>query len=64
MSSVFSSFQDALSALYLSHSTEMPKFTFMVVTKKIDTRFFTCGPRHDNPVPGTVVDDVVTQPER
>ncbi len=42
----------------------MPKFTFIVVTEKIDTRIFTVAGKSDNPSPGTVVDDVITLPER
>uniref|UniRef100_A0A1B0BTJ5 Piwi domain-containing protein n=1 Tax=Glossina palpalis gambiensis TaxID=67801 RepID=A0A1B0BTJ5_9MUSC len=38
-----------------------PMFAYVVVTKSINTRFF-YGER--NPPPGTVVDDVVTLPER
>ncbi|GLH04000.1 Piwi-like protein Siwi [Gryllus bimaculatus] len=34
---------------------------FIVVTKRINTRLFMKG---DNPAPGTIVDDVVTLPER
>ena len=42
-----------------------PKFTFIVVSKRINTRIFAkFGNRVDNPSPGTVVDDVVTLPER
>jgi len=46
--------------------TETPKFTEIIVSKRIKTKFFT-SPRSgqpDNPPPGTVVDDVVTLPER
>jgi aubergine-like protein len=45
-----------------------PKLTFIIVSKRINTRFFTkekdpkIPPR--NPPSGTVVDDVVTLPER
>ncbi|XP_076679730.1 aubergine isoform X3 [Andrena cerasifolii] len=35
------------------------KMSFIVVTKRINTRFFN---RENNPPPGTVVDDVVTNP--
>lgn len=38
-----------------------PMFAYIVVTKQINTRFFSRG---RNPPPGTVVDDVVTLPER
>ncbi|XP_072378370.1 piwi-like protein Siwi [Diabrotica undecimpunctata] len=37
------------------------KMSFIVVSKRINTRFFT---PNSNPPPGTVVDDVVTLPER
>lgn len=37
------------------------KFCFVVVSKRINTRFFA---REDNPPPGTVVDSCVTLPER
>lgn len=36
--------------------------TFIVVTKRINTRFFVRA--YENPAPGTVVDSVVTLPER
>ncbi|CAH1169267.1 unnamed protein product [Phyllotreta striolata] len=38
------------------------RFTFVVVSKRINTRFFTQDGK--NPPPGTVVDDVVTLPQR
>jgi len=39
--------------------------TFMIVSKRINTRFMTKGPGGEgNPFSGTVVDDVVTLPER
>lgn len=34
---------------------------FIIVNKRINTRFFN---RRQNPAPGTVIDDVVTSPER
>lgn len=37
------------------------KLAFIVVTKRINTRIFARG---NNPVPGTVVDDIITLPER
>ncbi|XP_033236349.1 protein aubergine-like [Drosophila pseudoobscura] len=37
------------------------RMAFIVVTKRINTRYFT---KNRNPVPGTVVDDVITLPER
>lgn len=41
------------------------KFAYVIVNKRINTKFFleTRG-RCENPIPGTVVDDVVTLPER
>jgi hypothetical protein len=45
----------------------MPKFTLMVVTKKINTRIFAQvgnGGRIQNPDAGTIVDDIITLPER
>ncbi len=42
-----------------------PKLTFTVVSKRINTKFFkSSGKQHFNPPSGTVVDDVVTLPER
>ena len=40
------------------------KFTYVVVSKRINTRFFKAGSQPSNPPSGTVVDDVVTLPER
>lgn len=42
------------------------KLCFIIVTKRINTRFFAKFPnnRFDNPIPGTVVDSVVTREER
>jgi hypothetical protein len=42
-------------------------FTFIIVTKKINTRVMVAdaGTKSmTNPAPGTVVDDVITLPER
>jgi len=43
-----------------------PKITFIIVSKRINTRFFTGTKpgQYGNPNSGTVVDDVVTLPER
>jgi len=43
-----------------------PKVTFIIVSKRINTRFFTGSTptKYGNPNSGTVVDDVVTLPER
>eukprot|EP00092_Neocalanus_flemingeri_P024564 GFUD01026642.1.p1 GENE.GFUD01026642.1~~GFUD01026642.1.p1 ORF type:complete len:216 (+),score=80.19 GFUD01026642.1:86-649(+) len=40
------------------------KFTYVIVSKKINTRFFKMGGAPSNPPSGTIVDDVVTLPER
>ena len=40
------------------------KLSFVVVNKRINTKFFTHGRQLDNPPPGTVVDSGVTLPER
>ncbi|ODM98914.1 Piwi-like protein 1 [Orchesella cincta] len=51
---------------YNQKNTALPKLTYIVVNKRINTRFFAKG-RGDpymNPPPGTVVDDTVTRPER
>ncbi|KAK4314293.1 hypothetical protein Pmani_014444 [Petrolisthes manimaculis] len=42
-----------------------PKFAFVIVSKRINTRLFIDNHGNpDNPPPGTVVDDVITLPER
>lgn len=42
-----------------------PKFSFIIVTKKINSRFMLDkGGKYDNPAPGSIVDDVITIPER
>jgi aubergine-like protein len=58
-----------LKALKVTYETEdqpSPKFTFVVVTKKINTRLLLDlgNGKYDNPPPGTVADDVITMPER
>lgn len=55
-----SAVKEKLEAAY--RGQEIPsKLTFFVVNKRINTRLF-----HDrrNPIPGTIVDDVITLPER
>jgi len=43
----------------------VPQITFIIVSKRINTRLFTGQPRnYGNPFSGTVVDNVVTLPER
>lgn len=51
--------KDKLNALYGDSSAY--KFAFIIVTKRINSRFFFRG---QNAPPGTVVDDVVTNPAR
>lgn len=46
---------------YKRAKAKPPMFAYVVVTKSINTRFFARG---HNPPPGTVVDDVITLPER
>ena len=55
--------RDALSSVA---GTEPVKLTFIIVTKRVNSRFFLLtGPRDaDNPVPGTIVDHTVTRKER
>jgi hypothetical protein len=57
--------QQAMKSVY-SNTGRMPKFSFIVVTKKINTRIFAqhSNGRIDNPDAGTVVDDIITLPER
>lgn len=52
--------KEKLEAAYKAHEFQS-KLTFFVVNKRINTRLF-----HDrrNPTPGTIVDDVITLPER
>ena len=50
------------SKLAQAYGQNEPKFTFIIVTKRINTRLFTDAMR--NPPPGCVVDDVVTDPEK
>lgn len=40
-----------------------PKFTFIVVKKRISSRFMTVSNQHlENPIPGTIIDHTVTRP--
>ncbi|EDS45907.1 piwi [Culex quinquefasciatus] len=52
--------RDKIESLYKACGLEA-KFCFIVVSKRINTRLFN---RRQNPVPGTIVDDVITLPER
>lgn len=54
-----------MASVYTAAGLEVPKFSFIVVTKRINTRIFASeGGRAANPAPGTIVDDVITLPER
>jgi len=54
--------KDRLDEIYKSAGKqEGCRMTFIIVSKRINSRYFT---GHRNPVPGTVVDDVITLPER
>lgn len=44
-----------------NNAQQPPRFTFFIINKRINTRIFA---RNNNPPPGTVVDDVITLPER
>lgn len=52
---------DKLNEIYDNSGSGQLKFHFVIVSKRINTRFFKGAV---NPSPGTVVDDVVTLPER
>ncbi|XP_057321204.1 piwi-like protein Siwi isoform X2 [Microplitis mediator] len=52
--------QEALAKLY--GRTELVKMSFIIVTKRINTRLF--YNRRENPPPGSIVDDVITNPWR
>ena len=54
----------AIKKVFRDNGLEEMKFTYIIVSKRINTRFFMGGGRPDNPPSGTVVDDVVTLPER
>ena len=41
---------------------EQLKFAFIIVNKRLNTRIFSSN--NDNPLPGTIVDDVITLPSR
>lgn len=66
---LFSYEQEAIHGVYRNENA-MPKFSFIVVTKRIHTRIYgppeaqIGGMKEVNPPPGTVVDDVITRPER
>jgi aubergine-like protein len=58
--------QKILQVIKANYQLETPKFAFVIVSKRINTRFFEekSGNRYENPVSGTVVDNTVTLPHR
>jgi len=56
----------AIHAKYEKYGLALPKFSFVIVTKKINTRaMLKRGAQNfDNPKSGTVFDNMVTLPER
>merc|ERR1719186_2546804 len=57
--------RETLQGVFKENNIETPlKFTYVIVSKRINARFFLSGSRPGNPPSGTVVDDVVTLPER
>ncbi|GAB0086880.1 hypothetical protein DMENIID0001_010860 [Sergentomyia squamirostris] len=53
-----------ISDLKSAYGEMAPRLTFIIVSKRINTRLFQKVRNIDNPPPGTVVDDVITLPER
>jgi len=57
--------RETLQGAFKENNIETPlKFTYVIVSKRINARFFLDGRSPGNPPSGTVVDDVVTLPER
>jgi hypothetical protein len=62
---MFGPLQDQLRVTSGSARAELPKLTYVVCSKRINTRVFVRTPNTViNPRPGTVLDRVVTLPER
>lgn len=53
--------EDVVKALQTTYGDQAPKLAFIIVTKRLNSRFFL---GNDNPPAGTVVDDVITCPEK
>lgn len=53
--------KETINTYYAKVGQEAARFAFIVVNKRINTRIFN---KERNPNPGTVVDDVITLPER
>jgi aubergine-like protein len=56
--------RNGLEDFYNKEGLRVAKLTYIIVTKRINSRLFTCPPKVENPVPGTVCDDVITLPTR
>jgi len=54
----------AITNCFKEAGMENVKFTYIIVSKRIQTRLFRMNGKPSNPPSGTVVDDVVTLPER
>ena len=55
---------EAITKCFKEAGMDTVKFTYIIVSKRINTRFFRMNGKPSNPPSGTVVDDVVTLPER
>jgi aubergine-like protein len=57
--------EDKLKAIYKIHDMQL-QYAFIIINKRINTRIFIKSDRNgfENPLPGTVIDDVITLPER
>ncbi|CAG2112823.1 unnamed protein product, partial [Medioppia subpectinata] len=55
--------KQVVAALKQIKPVDPPKLSFVIVTKRINARFFTAE-RPDNPIPGTIVDKTVTRTSR
>ncbi|XP_059092216.1 piwi-like protein Siwi [Tigriopus californicus] len=57
--------ENAIKAVQKYSPNWNPQIVFIIVSKRINTKFFVSGGRRpENPSSGTVVDDIVTLPER
>ena len=54
----------AIEDCFKKSGMEGVKFTYIIVSKRINTRFFKINGKPSNPDSGTIIDDVVTLPER
>jgi aubergine-like protein len=58
--------EEKIKIVYGEAKQAIPKFIYLIVNKRINTRLFQAhhGGSYNNPMPGLIVDDVVTRPER